>query len=376
MEDQRFDRVARELGACTSRRQMLKSVAGGVLGGLLGLSAVRSSSAAPDKKRPVAIAAACTVDADCGPGERCDVATQTCERRGGGNGQGGPCQRGSACTSDATCCGGEVCDSRTGVCVSAGGPCTNVDGTCFDTLDCCGAETCVSGMCQQTTGGGCSAAACAADADCCGGKVCINNACVKAARPSGCPEGMVRCSGTCVDALRDRNNCGACGNVCGEQQPCTNGTCGGGAGPGLCSDPSFTCDLPCHTAINNEEGPGCICYNQCRGSCRPCDETTNDCVVEPTVPCGPCQYAMDDYDNGTCICVDQCDACSSCSEFGECVVEFTCGPCEYAADDGTGVCSCFTTCDPCSACDPDALECVSVCEPDTQNCDWETATCV
>jgi hypothetical protein len=176
--------------------------------------------------------------------------------------------------------------------------------------------------------------------------------------------------------LRDRNNCGACGNVCAEYTPCSNGVCGGGAGPGPCTDPTFVCDLPCHTAINNEEGPGCICYNQCRGACYPCDETTDRCVEIPTVTCGPCQYAMDDYDNGTCICVDQCDACSSCSEFGECVVEFTCGPCEYAADDGTGVCSCFTTCDPCSACDPDALECVSVCEPDTQNCDWETTTCV
>ena len=42
---------------------------------------------------------------------------------------------------------------------------------------------------------------------------------------SGCAQGQIRCGDACVNPARDRNHCGACGNVCFPGQFCTIGTC-------------------------------------------------------------------------------------------------------------------------------------------------------
>ena len=43
-----------------------------------------------------------------------------------------------------------------------------------------------------------------------------------------CPAGTACCNGICTDLNSDANNCGACGNVCGQSTPvCSQGTCTG-----------------------------------------------------------------------------------------------------------------------------------------------------
>ena len=47
---------------------------------------------------------------------------------------------------------------------------------------------------------------------------CTAGACV-------CPGQLKACNGACVDTKTDPANCGTCGNVCGSDQACSNGTC-------------------------------------------------------------------------------------------------------------------------------------------------------
>jgi len=44
-----------------------------------------------------------------------------------------------------------------------------------------------------------------------------------------CNEGLTDCFGSCVDLQTDVNNCGACGNVCGQGESCVNGVCDDGS---------------------------------------------------------------------------------------------------------------------------------------------------
>ena len=40
-----------------------------------------------------------------------------------------------------------------------------------------------------------------------------------------CPSGQTLCDGSCIDTQSDSQHCGACGNVCNEGEPCSEGTC-------------------------------------------------------------------------------------------------------------------------------------------------------
>lgn len=40
-----------------------------------------------------------------------------------------------------------------------------------------------------------------------------------------CSSGQTRCDGSCIDTQSDSQHCGACGNVCNEGEPCSEGTC-------------------------------------------------------------------------------------------------------------------------------------------------------
>ncbi len=44
--------------------------------------------------------------------------------------------------------------------------------------------------------------------------------------PTLCAPDQLSCAGTCVNAQTDRNNCGACGRVCGAIEACVAGVCG------------------------------------------------------------------------------------------------------------------------------------------------------
>jgi hypothetical protein len=40
-----------------------------------------------------------------------------------------------------------------------------------------------------------------------------------------CPSGQTLCDGSCIDTQSDSQHCGACGNVCNEEEPCSEGKC-------------------------------------------------------------------------------------------------------------------------------------------------------
>ena len=375
MDDQRFDALTRRLATRSSRRGVLGGLLAGVLGGLLGRSG--PVEAKPRTGRAPTLATACTTDAECGPGQVCDPATGSCIARGG-TGRGGPCPRGSACTTDATCCGGEVCDTLNGVCIGAGGPCTNVDGTCFDSLDCCGNEACVGGTCQRTTAGGCTpGAVCAGDGDCCGGEVCVNGVCAKAAHQAGCGAGMARCAGTCVDIQNDPANCGACGAGCGVGLTCVSGVCTG----------AINCDVDedcpdCHYCGRNHPGPVPKVCNPCAGGAAggPCLTCGDDGRCRPLCP--GCDECIGDGMGGA-TCRGECPPCTICDvSQGMCVQ--ACGRCESCAVNADGSSTCLPTeCGVCSFCDPVSGFCMGTCGP-CEACQYDgvsntytcTTTCV
>lgn len=57
---------------------------------------------------------------------------------------------------------------------------------------------------------------------------------------SGCAAGRTCCGGSCVDATKDPNNCGACGNACSPIQFCAASTCDDAIVANLCVDPKAT----------------------------------------------------------------------------------------------------------------------------------------
>ncbi|MEI8258916.1 MAG: hypothetical protein WCJ30_24875 [Deltaproteobacteria bacterium] len=98
---------------------------------------------------------------------------------------------------------------------------------------------------------------------------------------TSCPAGVTLCGSTCVDLRVDRNNCGACGAVCGAGQTCSSGSCACGCSAGrtvcwtgcgeclctdLATDPAHcgTCGTVCNagtpcvsgTCAAGDAGPG------------------------------------------------------------------------------------------------------------------------
>jgi hypothetical protein len=118
------------------------------------------------------------------------------------------------------------------------------DGNASDSVYChaasCAAEeTVCAGACSNLM----------SDRDNCGtcgnqcgdGLVCSLGACVE-----GCDNGLAACGGACVDQATDTNNCGGCGvddssHVCTPDQMCNAGTCGCGPNDIVCNG---TCTNP------------------------------------------------------------------------------------------------------------------------------------
>ena len=189
------------------------------------------------------------------------------------------------------------------------------------------------------------------------------------AYPPGCCPGdpatdhKLRCGEECVDFLTDPSNCGACGNVCGEGECCSNGAC-----TSLCEEDRTWCDGLCNDLQNDSAHCG-TCGNDC-GEGRCCDG--GGCVSV----CAPGQV----FCNGKCVDPqndsDHCGACGvacgeeACCSGGECVGltacaagqlfcdgacidvqndNDNCGACGNACGEGSccnnGVCSGFNTCE-------------------------------
>ncbi|WP_240357139.1 DUF4215 domain-containing protein [Myxococcus eversor] len=67
---------------------------------------------------------------------------------------------------------------------------------------------------------------CALGTDTCApGEVCVNTPGGFECQARACVPPRIVCGGFCVDPNTDNNNCGACGNVCGEGKTCSSGVC-------------------------------------------------------------------------------------------------------------------------------------------------------
>jgi hypothetical protein len=134
--------------------------------------------------------------------------------------------------------------------------------------------------------------------------------------PSGTGDHPVRCDGTCVDVLNDPNNCGACGNVCGDGTCCSGGEC-----VSLCSEGRIWCDGQCVDPVNDSDNCG-ACGNTCSdGTCCTKAYCGSMCELGRTFCDGICLDTVNDPNNcGACgnVCGEGsvCDdgACVACGE--------------------------------------------------------------
>jgi hypothetical protein len=87
------------------------------------------------------------------------------------------------------------------------------------------------------------------DDDCDGYTDCYDSACTSTCGDLRCPIGNIICSSACVDQQKDNANCGSCGNRCGMNEQCTQGTC----------KAVENCQIVCNA--DRDCGKGTICIN-------------------------------------------------------------------------------------------------------------------
>ena len=166
MTGQRFDELAKSLGASSTRRSVLKAFAGTALGGLLMRGDRRDAGAA--NKRPAcarlheacsASTVCCSGAGTCVNGECCKTTNARCSDDSDCCASDGnvcrpsspgdvlqvclpPAAAGQACANDFDCEGELVCDPYSSTC---GLGCVEDGGFCLADVDCC------SGLCDFYT---------------------------------------------------------------------------------------------------------------------------------------------------------------------------------------------------------------------------------
>ena len=261
---------------------------------------------------------------------------------------------------DPECTDGKVCQN--GECVDAGSapdpdikPCTPECGegkTCIEGE--CKAITCPTG--EELCGNGCynlktDINNCGECGNACGDKTCYNGECRYV-----CDNGLATCETGCSDLSSDEKNCGKCGKTCETGQSCRNSAC-----TVSCSTGETVCNGACinldtDTQNCGECGHACaeneICQNKtCKLACDagkdPCGQTCVD-LDRDTANCGKCGNACDTQNNEICYnrkCKAVCRETEALCD-GKCVDlksdKANCGECGHACESGekcnAGVC--------------------------------------
>lgn len=196
---------------------------------------------------------------------------------------------------------------------------------------------------------------------------------VPAYPPGCCPANpavphQLRCGDTCVDYLNDPQNCGSCGNVCGDGTCCSNGSC-----VSLCGDDRRWCDGECADLANDSNSCG-ACGNVCGdGTC--CDDAS--CASICPSGQGWCDNHCVDLanDSANCgICGSACGA-GTCCNGGACASVcpawrvFCNGQCVDPANDSANCGACGSSCGAGSCCS--AGTCAAFCNDGRQLCGSE-----
>lgn len=317
MDHDRFDRLARALATRSSRRRVIQALLGITAGGpTLGAFAVGPARA---QGTPEGCACAAVVGVTCCDGTCVDTTSDPNNCGGCGNAcaQGLDCQPVQGvptCVGYQCPYGGIVCDQPNGlkICV----PTPQVDP---NNCGACG-NVCPSGQCS---GGACVPAS-GCPGGCADGEGCFQGKCVM----TRCPAGFTDCYGTCGDlsgtsyscACFDLNtdpaNCGSCGNACGAGTTCQAGGCVTVCPTGLIDCP-VACipEVGCNPCVDLSSDPqncgGCgnacgqaqTCQGgQCVGGCASgqllCNGICQQCCDASDCPAAPCNTPV--CTNGTC----------------------------------------------------------------------------
>jgi hypothetical protein len=159
MDHNRFEGLARALGAAVSRRSLGRGLAGG---GLAVLGPIRADA---KKKRRKKKKTTQTTSPPPPASQQASCTPNCAERTCGSDGCGGSC---GTCGANQVCQGGTCClpESRSATCAGRCGTWTN---TCGQPVVC---STCPAG--QQCLSNGSCAIVCDDNADCTGGNGCSN----------------------------------------------------------------------------------------------------------------------------------------------------------------------------------------------------------
>lgn len=244
MDQERFDGIAKELAAATSRRGVVRGVGLGLVASMFGLTSPDASQARRRRRR---VRAQKGAPGGCNkyPFSKCGTRgkQQTCFNLDNDDRNCGACGR--------VCASGEACQN----------------GQCLSTNPCSAGQTLCGGACVDLT----------SDLDNCGycGNVCTSRTGFRGCCPRSDGSGS-----QCVDLGDNNSNCGQCGHVCPScngQQSCmlaVNGTqrtpvCASG---GTCRPPGYDCtsdgDCPSGThCLTSPDNVGTTCVTVCAQTC-------------------------------------------------------------------------------------------------------------
>ena len=215
------------------------------------------------------------------------------------------------------CRGGRVvCEGGTGPAAEAcNGADDDCDGRVDDGATCPGDQACEAGACRcpgllpEDCGAQCVDPG--TDPDNCGGcgnrcgddEVCSGGRCVPRDEP--CAAGLTRCGGSCVDLQTHALHCGRCWSQCGPYLHAV-----GGCEAGACRVRA------CHDGWADLDGgatPGCECevrVESCNGEDDDCDGRTDEAAdLAPLGFGGPCGTDTGACESGTRRCAGGVDAC-------------------------------------------------------------------
>ena len=184
-----------------------------------------------------------------------------------------------------------------------------------------------------------------------------------------CDGASENCDGECADLTSDPDNCGVCGNACGDGVGCNQGSCGVTA----CVAPDVECNGECADLLHDHDNCGGCgvdcealfcengnCVEACAPSLTPCDgacvDTQNDpdncgnCAIECPSVClaGFCAEGCSvglTACNG--LCVDTSNDAQNCGGCGiPCGFEESCvgGVCVGGVECPPGLTNCFGEC--------------------------------